>query len=113
MTAAVTCADVHACTQINKHIEEKKRDAPGEADFKEAEMLLSQGNPYRALPLMRRAAEAGHAEAQSSVGDFYMDVPSGPSYEKAAEFYGSAADQGCASAQYSLGRLYHQGQQLP
>jgi len=57
------------------------------------------------------AAEQGKVEAQSSLGDFYLNGSGGltPNNKEAARWYRKAADQGSPIAQCKLGRLYFEG----
>ncbi|MGH9601904.1 MAG: tetratricopeptide repeat protein [Terriglobales bacterium] len=65
----------------------------------------------QALDLIRRAAERGHAPAQTALGFFYETgslVPRG--LQQAAVWYQKAAEQGDPVAQWVLGRMYWTGQ---
>ncbi|HET7204183.1 MAG TPA: caspase family protein [Steroidobacteraceae bacterium] len=63
-----------------------------------------------ALKVWLETAQAGDAEAQTTVGEIYergLGVPS--DYGKAAEWYQKAAQQGYSRALFNLGTLYEQG----
>lgn len=65
----------------------------------------------QALDLIRRAADGGHAPAQTVVGFFYESgtlVPRG--LQQAATWYQKGAEQGDPVAQWVLGRMYWTGQ---
>ena len=58
------------------------------------------------LQWCRRAAEAGHAEAQASLGYNYLD---GLDLAKAMVWYRKAAEQGCVKGQVGLADMYRHG----
>jgi hypothetical protein len=73
-----------------------------------------RANLQTALKIWQQTAEAGDAEAQTTVGEIYergLGVP--PDYAKAAEWYQKAVDQRYARALYNLGTLYEQGLGVP
>jgi hypothetical protein len=75
--------------------------------YTRAEKNLEQGQCTGALELLNRAAELGHAEANSLLGDCYLGgrgVKASP--KRAAEHYRLAAEDGSARAMYRLGTLY-------
>ena len=62
----------------------------------------------------RVAAEAGHADAQYSLGYMYSTGEGVPQdYAGAAVWYRRAAEQGDASAQVNLGSMYYKGEGVP
>jgi len=75
-------------------------------------LLLRDGKPADALPLLQRGAEAGEVEAQLALarlhatrgGRSVTGVPH--TYKKAAAWLDRAARQGSAEAWYELSRLY-------
>ena len=68
----------------------------------------------RAADWFRKAAEQGHAYAQSSLGSLYAQGQGVPQdYSQAAAWYRKAADQGNVNAQYNLALLYGTGQGVP
>jgi TPR repeat protein len=101
-------------TGIAGRKERKKPDrqsgAGAEADgyFRQAQAI---GNFAEALPLFRRAAELGHAEAQYLVGSAYARgstiVPRDDGL--ALHWFRLAAQQGHAKAQSSLAQMYKEG----
>ena len=62
----------------------------------------------------RKAADQGHAAAQSNLGNMYKQGRGvSQSDKEAAVCYRKAADQGNAEAQYNLGAIYLEGQGVP
>jgi len=59
-----------------------------------------------------KKANAGDAEAQLALGDLYKEGGEGivKDLVTAVEWYTKAAEQGIASAQYNLGRMYYNGE---
>jgi len=53
-----------------------------------------------------KAAEQGHAKAQSGIGDVYREMGD---IDKAMYWWSKAAEQGDASGQYNLGVSYEMG----
>ena len=63
-----------------------------------------------ALRVWMAAAEAGDAEAQTTVGEIYeRGLGTEPNYEAAAIWYGKAAAQNYSRGLFNLGTLYEQG----
>ena len=60
---------------------------------------------------LREAASMGNAEAQFVIASRYLNGENGvkQDFSKAAFWYGKAAAQGLAPAQYRLGTLYERG----
>lgn len=69
--------------------------------------LAERGKVAEAMPLIREAANLGHAEAQFAVGSIFADPLK--KYEEAAGWYRKAAEQGYMQAQTALGQAYHFG----
>ena len=62
------------------------------------------------LEWCRRAAEAGHAEAQASLGSAYANGYTAPlDHAKAQVWYRKAAEQSCVKGQVGLARMYEYG----
>jgi len=62
----------------------------------------------------RLAADQGHARAQASIADMYLNGDGVPQDDaEAVRWYRLAADQGEASGQYGLGYMYGVGQGVP
>ena len=67
-----------------------------------------------AVKWCRKAAEHGHAKAQSNLGITYADGRGLPQSDKeAVKWYQKAAEQGHAGAQYNLGYMYDKGRGVP
>ena len=64
----------------------------------------------QAVKWYRKAADQGHAEAQTHLAGCY-EAGKGcdQDYRKAARWYLKAAEQGRSDAQYALGNLYENG----
>jgi hypothetical protein len=76
-------------------------------DYDDGISRYRQGDVVAATPLIRRAADAGHAEAQATLAEIYYE--SGFD-EEAAQYFRKAADQNNAYAQLRLGGMYVEGQ---
>jgi len=62
----------------------------------------------------RKAADQGHAKAQTVLGYMYDDGLGVPKdYAEAVRWYRKAADQGLPEAQHALGNSYFSGQGVP
>ena len=74
-------------------------------------ILLQKGREAEARAILEPLAQSGNAEAQSLLGDLYYRGLGGPvSMEKAAHWYGKAAEQNDSGACYNLACLYYDGQ---
>lgn len=82
------------------------RAAP-EDDFRAGEKAYLAGDVVSAMPLLRRAADAGHAPAQALYG-YILDKAE--YNEDAARYFLLAANQGNADGQYGLGSLHAAGE---
>ena len=74
----------------------------------------------KATVWLLKAAEQGHARAQTKLGDCYrygegvaQNLPVADRQAKAAEWYRKAADKDCAEAQFELGQCYETGSCVP
>ena len=76
-------------------------------DFRAGEDAYRSGDLVSAMPLLRRAADAGDARAQALYGHL-LDVSE--FNEQAAAYYRKAAEQGHADGQFGLGSLYAGGE---
>jgi uncharacterized protein len=76
-------------------------------DYATARRAYQAGDVAGAMPLLRKAAEAGHAPAQVLLGEI-LDLSEYD--EEAAAMYRKAADQSNAEGQFRLGTLYSQGE---
>ena len=81
-----------------------------EQDFQNAKKFIDAEKYKEAVPLLRKAAEQGSADAQLELGVLYFN---GNGVEqdtiKALEWYEQAADQGKAEAMHRIGGLYDIG----
>lgn len=83
---------------------------PGAEDCLSALMLLRQNNIADALPLLRRAAEVDHPEAQYQLGILYARGDSvAKDMSESHRLLMAAAIQGHYKAQYYLGHMYGRG----
>ena len=87
---------------------------------KQAEEYYDKGIRFRvtneeeAVKWYRKAAEQGHADAQSDLGHAYSDGKGVPKDEKeAAKWYKKAAEQDFSGAQCMLGYAYYHGKGVP
>jgi tetratricopeptide (TPR) repeat protein len=80
-------------------------------DLAEGLALVKRGDFAKALPLLRRAADAGNPVAQFETGLRY-DLGEGVAldYKQAMAWYEKSASQGHAPAQHNIGILFGQGQ---
>ena len=80
-------------------------------DLAQGLALVKQGDFAKALPLLRRAAQAGDAIAQFETGLRY-DLGEGTAldYRQAMTWYEKSAAQGHAPALHNIGVLYEHGQ---
>ena len=76
----------------------------------QAALAQEQGDYVTALQIFRQYAERGEALAQFGLGFMYWNGQGIPqNYSEAVKWYGLAADQGNARAQYNLGVIYATG----
>lgn len=76
-------------------------------DFAAGEKAYRAGDVVAAMPLLRRAADAGDARAQALYGHL-LDISE--FNDQAAAYYRRAADQGNADGQFGLASLYASGE---
>jgi uncharacterized protein len=76
-------------------------------DFESGRRAYQAGDVVAAMPILKRAAEAGHAPAQSLYA-FILDKAEFD--EEAVKYFRLAADQGNADGEYGLGTLYAAGE---
>lgn len=76
-------------------------------DYAVARRAYAAGDVAGAMPILRKAANAGYAPAQVLLGEI-LDLSEYD--EEAAAMYRKAADQGDAEGQFRLGTLYSQGE---
>ena len=74
----------------------------------------ADASPAADIETMRKAAEAGDADAQYDLGLMYHDGEGVPEdYVEAVKWFRKAAEQGHAAAQFYLGIAYHGGVGVP
>jgi hypothetical protein len=76
-------------------------------DFQQGRQLYLKGDLVTAMPILKRAADAGHAGAQSLYG--YI-LNKSEYTDDAVLYFRRAAEQGDADGQYGLGALYASGE---
>lgn len=81
-----------------------------EEDFAEGSKLYYAGDIVTAMPPLRRAADAGHPQAQAILGAILDHADSDP---EAAEYFRKAAAQGNADGQLGLGNMLAAGEGVP
>jgi len=85
-----------------------------QAGYDEVLTALERGDYATAMGKLRPLAEAGHADAQNTLGVMYYKGQGVPEDDaKAAKWYRKAATQGNAEAQYNLGVMYDNGLGVP
>ncbi len=73
-------------------------------------VAFDRANLTTALNVWLQSAEAGDAEAQTTVGEIYeRGVGTAPDFATALKWYQKAADQGYARASFNLASMYEQG----
>jgi TPR repeat protein len=89
-------------------------DIPAEEAYKKGKEALSAKDYPEALSWFHKAADQGHAGAQTDIGALYgygWGVPQ--DYAQAMSWYRKAAEQGYAGAQNNIGVLYESGLGVP
>ena len=76
-------------------------------DYDEGYKQYSAGDVVGSMATLRRAADAGHAEAQALLGDI---LDKAEEDEEAVAYYRKSAAQGNAHGQYGLGSMYATGE---
>lgn len=79
-------------------------------DYAEGTKRYNAGDIVAAMPLLRKAADAGHAAAQASIAAIldYAD-----SDDEAIEYFRKSAAQGNAEGQFGLGNMLANGEGTP
>ena len=81
-----------------------------EDDFKKGQNAFDNEDYYEAVKWYRKAAEQGHAFAQTNLGLCYEEGKGvSQDYYEAVKWYRKAAEQGQADAQHNLGVCYYNG----
>ncbi|MBI4985819.1 MAG: sel1 repeat family protein [Rhodocyclales bacterium] len=79
-------------------------------DYAAGAKRYAVGDLIAAMPLLRRAADAGHAQAQAAIAEI---LDQSDSSEEAVEYFRKSAAQGNADGQFGLGTLLAAGQGVP
>lgn len=92
-------------------IDTYRRSDDNDALFELAKKYDDADEVEKALPILEKLAENGHAMAQSYLGMYYECGFAGleVNIEKALDLYLRSAEQGCADAMINLGDLYLSG----
>ena len=78
-----------------------------EEDYAEGTKHNLRGDVFASLPLLRRAADAGHAGAQAALGELMRSTDFGA---EALDYFTRSAAQGNADGQYGLAGLLASGE---
>lgn len=81
-----------------------------EEDYKEGSTRYAAGDVVGAMPLLRKAADAGHAAAQAAIGYILDQADWG---EDAIDYFRKAAAQGNAEGQFGLAGMLSAGRRVP
>ncbi len=79
-------------------------------DYTAGAKHYAAGDLIAAMPLLRRAADAGHAAAQAAIGEI---VDQADSKEEAFGYFSKSAAQGNADGQFGLGIMLAGGEGAP
>lgn len=79
-------------------------------DYTEGAKRYASGDLIAAMPLLRRAADAGHAAAQAAIGEI---VDQADSKVEAIGYFRKSAAQGNANGQFGLGIMLAGGEGAP
>ena len=89
-------------------------DSKTEAVFQRGYDFFVKKQYEQSLPVLLKAAKAGHPRAQALLGRTYQEGLGVPvDYKQAAVWFGQAAAQGHRASQYGLGNLYFEGEGVP
>lgn len=79
-------------------------------DYAAGAKFYANGDLVDAMPLLRKAADAGHAAAQAAMGEILDQADAG---DEAIEYYRKSSAQGHADGQFGLGWMLAAGQGAP
>lgn len=79
-------------------------------DYNDGTKRYADGDLIAAMPLLRKAADAGHAAAQAAIAEILDQADSST---EAVEYYRKSAVQGNAEGQFGLGAMLAAGQGTP
>ena len=90
-----------------------EKEQSAEENFQQAQKSFNEGNYEEYYRLYRKAAEQGHADAQTFVGSWYewgdLFAAVEKDHKQAVEWYRKAAEQGDDYGQLLLGKVYFKG----
>jgi TPR repeat protein len=98
------------CLMVSGALPARAQNGSAEAYWQQAVQYIN-ANDYRdAIPLLTRAANAGHPRAQATLGLSYLQATGVPQNDRLAAFWlQKAAAQGHRAAEYQLGSMYEEG----
>lgn len=79
-----------------------------EEDYQTGARMYQVGDMLGAMPIVKKAADAGHAAAQAMYADMILAGGSGD--EEALGYFTKSAEQGNADGQFGLGSMYASGE---
>jgi len=89
------------------------KGTPTFADYQKGLDAANRGDYATALKEWKPLADQGHADAQTALGQMYMEgLGVTQDYKAAFKWIKLAAEQGNATAQFNLGGMYFQGQDV-
>lgn len=99
---------------LRRFAKKQSEHEKAEEYFKQSENNFKSGDVRTALSQLELSASLGYAPAQQKLGIFHLKkmLLDNPDPEKGARLIGKAAEQGFASAQYLLARLYYEGKEI-
>ena len=84
--------------------------ATAEENYQEARRIFVRGDVVGAMPLLRKAADEGHAPAQVLLAQMLDQAEFN---SEAVEYFRKAAQQGNADGEFGLGSMYAAGEGVP
>jgi len=81
--------------------------AAPEDDYKEGQKAYGRGDVTRAMTVLRKPADAGHAKAQALLAEI---LDRSEFNEEAVAYYRKSAEQGDADGEYGLAGMYASGE---
>jgi len=89
-----------------------------DVEWKLAKLYMSgtSKDMFKAMPMLRKAANDGSPEAEESLGNYYVDPQSqfvNTDYAEAKRLFSAAADSGLTSADIDIALLYLNGHGVP
>lgn len=110
MKKIIVAITIFAAAVLSVAIQSSCSGDNGEADLKAAQEAQQKGDFETALPLFKKAAKSGNAEAQLTLGLMYETGMGVKADEKEAfSWYEKSAKQGYDMGQLALGDCYRRG----